>query len=71
MSTAFDFSAPEGHFEFVPVLCEDGVAILGVGAIEKRPVVATDAEGNDTILFNGNDHLKLPGALLSVTKVKW
>jgi len=25
------------------------VAILGIGAIEKRPVVAADSDGNDTI----------------------
>jgi len=32
-----------------PVINQPQVAILGVGAIEKRPVVDTDAEGNDTI----------------------
>jgi 2-oxoglutarate dehydrogenase E2 component (dihydrolipoamide succinyltransferase) len=32
-----------------PIINQPQVAILGVGAIEKRPVVDTDAEGNDTI----------------------
>jgi 2-oxoglutarate dehydrogenase E2 component (dihydrolipoamide succinyltransferase) len=32
-----------------PVINQPQVAILGVGAIEKRPVVVTDADGCDTI----------------------
>lgn len=32
-----------------PVINQPQVAILGVGAIEKRPVVLTDAEGNDSL----------------------
>lgn len=32
-----------------PVINQPQVAILGVGAIEKRPVVVEDADGNDTI----------------------
>ena len=32
-----------------PIINQPQVAILGVGAIEKRPVVVADAEGNDTI----------------------
>ena len=32
-----------------PIINQPQVAILGIGAIEKRPVVDTDAEGNDTI----------------------
>ena len=32
-----------------PIINQPQVAILGTGAIEKRPVVDTDAEGNDTI----------------------
>jgi 2-oxoglutarate dehydrogenase E2 component (dihydrolipoamide succinyltransferase) len=32
-----------------PIINQPQVAILGVGAIEKRPVVDTDSEGNDTI----------------------
>jgi 2-oxoglutarate dehydrogenase E2 component (dihydrolipoamide succinyltransferase) len=32
-----------------PIINQPQVAILGVGAIEKRPVVATDADGADTI----------------------
>jgi 2-oxoglutarate dehydrogenase E2 component (dihydrolipoamide succinyltransferase) len=32
-----------------PIINQPQVAILGIGAIEKRPVVAVDADGNDTI----------------------
>ena len=32
-----------------PVINQPQVAILGVGVVEKRPVVVTDADGNDTI----------------------
>ena len=32
-----------------PIINQPQVAILGLGAIEKRPVVVTDSEGNDTI----------------------
>jgi len=32
-----------------PIINQPQVAILGVGAIEKRPVVETDPDGNDTI----------------------
>lgn len=32
-----------------PIINQPQVAILGIGAIEKRPVVETDADGNDTI----------------------
>ncbi len=32
-----------------PIINQPQVAILGIGAIEKRPIVATDADGNDTI----------------------
>ena len=32
-----------------PIINQPQVAILGIGAIEKRPVVAADADGNDTI----------------------
>ena len=32
-----------------PIINQPQVAILGVGAVEKRPVVAEDADGNDTI----------------------
>ena len=32
-----------------PIINQPQVAILGIGKIEKRPVVDTDAEGNDTI----------------------
>jgi 2-oxoglutarate dehydrogenase E2 component (dihydrolipoamide succinyltransferase) len=32
-----------------PIINQPQVAILGVGAIEKRPIVVEDADGNDTI----------------------
>ncbi len=32
-----------------PIINQPQVAILGLGAIEKRPVVVTDAEGNDNL----------------------
>ena len=32
-----------------PIINQPQVAILGIGAIEKRPMVASDADGNDTI----------------------
>jgi len=32
-----------------PVINQPQVAILGVGAVEKRPIVVPDAEGNDSI----------------------
>lgn len=32
-----------------PIINQPQVAILGIGAIEKRPVVVNDADGNDTI----------------------
>jgi len=32
-----------------PIINQPQVAILGIGAIEKRPIVASDADGNDTI----------------------
>jgi pyruvate dehydrogenase E2 component (dihydrolipoamide acetyltransferase) len=32
-----------------PIINQPQVAILGIGAIEKRPVVETDGDGNDTI----------------------
>jgi 2-oxoglutarate dehydrogenase E2 component (dihydrolipoamide succinyltransferase) len=34
-----------------PVINQPQVAILGVGAVEKRPIVATDADGNDAIVI--------------------
>jgi 2-oxoglutarate dehydrogenase E2 component (dihydrolipoamide succinyltransferase) len=32
-----------------PIINQPQVAILGIGTIEKRPIVTTDADGNDTI----------------------
>jgi pyruvate dehydrogenase E2 component (dihydrolipoamide acetyltransferase) len=34
-----------------PIINQPQVAILGVGAVEKRPIVITDAEGNDAIVI--------------------
>jgi 2-oxoglutarate dehydrogenase E2 component (dihydrolipoamide succinyltransferase) len=34
-----------------PVINQPQVAILGVGAIEKRPIVVEDADGNDSIVI--------------------
>jgi 2-oxoglutarate dehydrogenase E2 component (dihydrolipoamide succinyltransferase) len=34
-----------------PVINQPQVAILGVGAVEKRPIVTTDADGNDAIVI--------------------
>jgi pyruvate dehydrogenase E2 component (dihydrolipoamide acetyltransferase) len=34
-----------------PVINQPQVAILGVGAVEKRPIVVTDADGNDAIVI--------------------
>lgn len=33
----------------MPIINQPQVAILGVGTIEKRPVVVSDVDGNDTI----------------------
>jgi pyruvate dehydrogenase E2 component (dihydrolipoamide acetyltransferase) len=34
-----------------PIINQPQVAILGVGAVEKRPIVVTDADGNDAIVI--------------------
>lgn len=54
----------------LPIINQPQVAILGMGAIKKRPVVITDAEGNDSIairetMFSGLsfDHRIVDGAV--------
>jgi 2-oxoglutarate dehydrogenase E2 component (dihydrolipoamide succinyltransferase) len=64
-----------------PVINQPQVAILGVGAIEKRPIVVEDADGNDSIVIKtmsyfgiSYDHRLVDGAdadrfMLDVKKV--
>jgi 2-oxoglutarate dehydrogenase E2 component (dihydrolipoamide succinyltransferase) len=59
-----------GNIIGTPIINQPQVAILGVGAIKKRPVVLTDAEGNDSIgirsigfLTLAFDHRIIDGAL--------
>ena len=42
-----------------PIINQPQVAILGVGAIAKRPVVDTDGEGNDTIAIKTTAYFAL------------
>jgi 2-oxoglutarate dehydrogenase E2 component (dihydrolipoamide succinyltransferase) len=42
-----------------PIIVQPQVAILGVGTIEKRPVVVTDAEGNDSLGIRTMGYLAL------------
>jgi len=42
-----------------PIINQPQVAILGIGAIEKRPVVDTDSEGNDTISIKTMSYLAI------------
>ncbi|MGH9443825.1 MAG: 2-oxoglutarate dehydrogenase, E2 component, dihydrolipoamide succinyltransferase [Thermoanaerobaculia bacterium] len=42
-----------------PIIVQPQVAILGVGAIEKRPVVVTDSAGNDSIGVRTTGYLAL------------
>src|SRR6266545_4451989 len=58
-----------GPFAGVPIINQPQVAILGVGAIEKRPKVVTAADGSDTIairttgmLTMSYDHRVVDGA---------
>ena len=64
-----------------PVINQPQVAILGIGAIEKRPIVVEDADGNDSIVIKtmsyfgiSYDHRLVDGAdadrfMLDVKKV--
>jgi pyruvate dehydrogenase E2 component (dihydrolipoamide acetyltransferase) len=42
-----------------PIINQPQVAILGIGAIEKRPVVDTDGDGNDTIAIKTMSYFAL------------
>jgi len=43
----------------MPIISQPQVAIMGVGAITKKPVVLTDKEGNDTIAIRSMMHLSI------------
>ena len=48
-----------GNIIGTPIINQPQVAVLGIGAIKKRPVVVTDAEGNDTIAIRSIAYLTL------------
>ncbi|TSA25045.1 2-oxo acid dehydrogenase subunit E2 [bacterium] len=48
-----------GNIIGMPIINQPQVAILGVGAIKKRPVVLTDAAGNDSIAVRSMVYLTL------------
>lgn len=48
-----------GNIIGIPIINQPQVAILGVGAVKKRPVVMTDAEGNDSIAIRSMVYLTL------------
>ena len=59
-----------GNIIGIPIINQPQVAILGVGAVKKRPVVMTDADGNDSIAIRSMlyltlsfDHRILDGAI--------
>ena len=63
-----------------PIISQPQVAILGIGAIKKRPVVLTDKEGNDSIgirsmmyLTMSFDHRIIDGAVGGrfLARLKW
>lgn len=63
-----------------PIINQPQVAILGIGAVKKRPVVLTDAEGNDSIgirsivyLTISFDHRLIDGAVGGqfLARMKW
>src|SRR5271157_4901840 len=43
----------------MPIINQPQVAILGVGGIEKKPVVVTDRDGNDSIAIRSMMHLSI------------
>jgi pyruvate dehydrogenase E2 component (dihydrolipoamide acetyltransferase) len=43
----------------LPIISQPQVAIMGVGGIQKKPVVLTDKEGNDTIAIRSMMHLSI------------
>ena len=42
-----------------PIIIQPQVAILGVGAIEKRPIVVTDDDGNDSLAIRTIGYLAI------------
>jgi 2-oxoglutarate dehydrogenase E2 component (dihydrolipoamide succinyltransferase) len=48
-----------GNIIGTPIINQPQVAILGVGAIKKRPMVATDVDGNDSIVIRSMVYLTL------------
>jgi 2-oxoglutarate dehydrogenase E2 component (dihydrolipoamide succinyltransferase) len=48
-----------GNIIGTPIINQPQVAILGIGAIKKRPMVVTDAEGNDAIAIRSMVYLTL------------
>jgi 2-oxoglutarate dehydrogenase E2 component (dihydrolipoamide succinyltransferase) len=48
-----------GNIIGTPIINQPQVAVLGIGAIKKRPVVRTDAKGNDTIIVRSIAYLTL------------
>ena len=48
-----------GNIIGTPIINQPQVAILGVGAIKKRPVVLTDSDGNDSIAIRSIGYLTL------------
>lgn len=59
-----------GNIIGTPIISQPQVAILGIGAITKRPVVVTDEDGNDSIAIRSMcyltlsfDHRLIDGAL--------
>ncbi|MPZ86350.1 MAG: 2-oxoglutarate dehydrogenase, E2 component, dihydrolipoamide succinyltransferase [Actinophytocola sp.] len=49
----------QGALFDTPIIPQPQVGILGVGLVVKRPVVATDADGNDTIAIRSMAYLAL------------
>jgi len=43
----------------MPIINQPQVAIMGIGGIKKKPVVVTDADGNDTISIRSMMHLSI------------
>ncbi len=69
-----------GNIIGTPIINQPQVAILGVGAIRKRPIVITDAQGNDSLAIRSMvyltlsfDHRIIDGAIGGqfLARVKW
>jgi 2-oxoglutarate dehydrogenase E2 component (dihydrolipoamide succinyltransferase) len=48
-----------GNIIGTPIINQPQVAILGIGAIKKRPVVMTDEQGDDSIAIRSITYLTL------------